>query len=902
MHRIFPFSPRLRFFGAAALLLALSAAAPAAAPQNAAAPGDAAAIAAESSDPAAALSPEQPEAAIAAEPRIRGLAAYEENDLKTAAGYLATALEINPKDAEVAGRLGFSYKELGAYEKALAVLQSAVELDGGQYFYWWWLSDTQRLLGLYDAAYKSMEHAINFAPQEMRKDLNDYLDYTARLADKTQSWENALLHGEFAERHRNNRRVRRFIAEYTVALSLAPPAQDGDREGLNGYTRAYQEMGTQYNYIEQPEVAIDYFQEARDFAAREGNLENVMRNCQSLAISHRMLHDREPEKGAAHMARATAEWREALRIARELDHSDYTRYAQGRLLESLALGGPMDSPELTALRALNDKQVPWKGPVNDFFTAEAVTGELYCRIIEGDFAGARILGGMTLPYYNESTFLSDYQRAVELQLLQALAHFRMGSVSDSLDAVKKAEEKATEARQFVETEAFNRGSGGRVLRHIAVARARAHIQKSQPTDALLALDGQRNVRLLNLLGGLLTDDSARTDTASEQEAIRQRIPWLEKRMAAFEAAGNAEEKARIEGRILQDRERLEWLGRSLDLAAPKDLKFRGIEPVEMPGVRAALPEGAVLLGCAFDPWGGVLVAAGKTATSGHLLEMNEGGAAAAVQAVLAAGSDSAAADAALDRLSTVLLAPCAELLSGASLLIVCGDETLSPLPFAALRLNGKPLVETHAVTRIESAAQLAAFMERPAQAPARLRAFLVRPDSGDLLAQKPEGAQGIVRLAGAEANMERLKADTGAGDMLHFSAMLDTSPPSPTLCPLVLGGAGNAAYLPPARVLAMNLPAAVAGLDWAPVKEGGLLRADLLSALLETFRNAGTAAVVAPLWPVGRETAELFYGTFYGALPQAGRAAALRAAQNAVRAAAPDSPDWSAFVLLGDPR
>lgn len=902
MHRMLPFSPKIRVSAAALLLLALSFGAHPAATPDAAAPGGAAAMAAESSDPVAALSPDQPEAAIAAEPRIRGMAAYEENELEKAAGFLTTALELNPKDAEVAGRLGFAQKEIGSYEKAVASLETAVELDGGNYNYWWWLSDAQRLLGLYDAAFRSMESAVAVAPQEMRKELQEYLDYTAQLADRTPSWENAMQHGAFAERHRATRRVRRQIAEYATALSLAPPAQDGDREALNRFTQVYQEMGTQYNYIAQPEVAVDYFQEARDYAMREGFLENVMRNSQNLAISFRMLYDRDPEHGVYYLERSAAEWRETLRHARDLDNAEYLRYAQGRLTEALAMLRPLDDPELKALRAQNDKQVPWKGPVNDFFTAEAVAGELFCRITEGDYAGARILGEMALPYYTESTFLSDYNRAVEISLLQALAGIRLGNVSDSLDAVDKAEGKATEARQFLDTDAFNRSAGGRVLRHAAVARARAQIFRSQPVEAFLALDSQKNIRLKNLLGGLIVDDSARSDAESELEAIKQRIPWLEQRMAAFDAAGNGEEKVRVEGRILQDQERLLWLGRRLELVSPKDLKYADIRQVEISGVRTALPDGALLLSYAFDPWGGVLVAVGKNATRGHLLEPGEAGILADLRAVQAMAADPAGAEAALARLSDALLAPCAELIAEASLLIVCADENLSALPFPLLRHGGKPLAETHALAHVESAGQLLEYLDRPVEAPARLRAFLVRPGSEGLFENAPQGLAGVVRLAGAEAALDRLTADAVAGEMLHFSTVLDGSPTAPAHCPLVLGGTGNKVYLPPALVLGMRLPAAVAGVDWAPQTAGAPLRTDLLSVMREAFRNAGTAAMAMPLWPVGRETAELFYGTFYGALPQAGRAVALRAAQNAVRAAAPDSPDWSAFVLLGDPR
>ena len=56
----------------------------------------------------------------------------------------------------------------------------------------------------------------------------------------------------------------------------------------------------------------------------------------------------------------------------------------------------MTDPQLVELRAANDQEVPWKGPINEYSVADAVAGEMACRLAEGDVAGARVLVEMLI--------------------------------------------------------------------------------------------------------------------------------------------------------------------------------------------------------------------------------------------------------------------------------------------------------------------------------------------------------------------------------------------------------------------------------------------------------------------------------------------------------------------------
>ena len=137
---------------------------------------------------------------IATEPRQMGMEAYEKGELAKAVEYLGAAHTLDPKDAEVSGRLGFALKETGGYEKAVTVLTEVIAANADNYYYWWWLSDAQRLLGRYKEALESMRKAQDVAPLDTTKELQQYVDYTASLADGGASWENFAKHVEFAKR------------------------------------------------------------------------------------------------------------------------------------------------------------------------------------------------------------------------------------------------------------------------------------------------------------------------------------------------------------------------------------------------------------------------------------------------------------------------------------------------------------------------------------------------------------------------------------------------------------------------------------------------------------------------------------------------------------------------------
>ena len=80
--------------------------------------------------------------------------------------------DLEPSDMTLAARLGFAYKESGAYEKAVELLTFLCDNVPDRPGYWLWLGDAQRLLGAYDAALESMQTMAEVAPEAERDSMS----------------------------------------------------------------------------------------------------------------------------------------------------------------------------------------------------------------------------------------------------------------------------------------------------------------------------------------------------------------------------------------------------------------------------------------------------------------------------------------------------------------------------------------------------------------------------------------------------------------------------------------------------------------------------------------------------------------------------------------------------------
>jgi CHAT domain-containing protein/Flp pilus assembly protein TadD len=269
----------------------------------------------------------------------------------------------------------------------------------------------------------------------------------------------------------------------------------------------------------------------------------------------------------------------------------------------------------------------------------------------------------------------------------------------------------------------------------------------------------------------------------------------------------------------------------------------------------------------------------------------------------------------LRHLFAALVGPVRAHLQGARQLYVVPSGVLNLIPFGALLDGDRPLVEDFAVTMLPAASALL-HVRRPIPPRARLLALGNPAFASKSLAALPaaEAEARAVAAAlpggevwlGADASEARLKGAVASVDILHLATHGEPNPQAPLFSALHLApGEGEDGRLEVHEILRLDLRAALvvlsacqtalqAGLG-APLPAGEDF-IGLIAALLE----AGAASVLATLWPVAdRSTAELM-GTFYRALPQEGRAQALRSAQRALRRRHPHPFFWAPFVLVGD--
>jgi len=827
---------------------------------------------------------------LAADPKTAGMEAYEKNDLKKAAQLLREAAALDPNDMEVARRLGFALKETGNYEEALAVLERVVAAVPDDYYHWWWLSDTQRLLGRYAESLKSMERSARLASADLREELQEYVDYTARLAATDKSWENAAVHMDFAERHRANRRVRRQIAEMMTALSLAPEVAPDDREGLGRRAHICQQLGIQHIYIEEPEVAVDWFSEAAKLSEMGAFPGDRLQALKEWAGALWAMARQQLEQADSLLEQASALYATALGLALEIKEIPQERQTRALLLRTRARLTAFDDPDFVALRERNFMEVPRKGPVNEFSVAEAVAVEAELRLVEGDFAGARILLEMAMPYFEESTYLTDYHRFTELQLQLAQAWLRLSQPAAASESIEKARKKAEEARAFIDYDAFNRGQGALLLRRMACAGVRALAAAGSSGDMLLTAAEQGVERAAYYrMRGVLADDASRRDIAAEADVIRMRLPMLEQRLRDAEERGDAPEAERLRARVARDQDRLAWLDGIPDgnLSLLRD--YRPAPVLGGDRFRKCLAGNTAVLHLLSDEYGTVAVITGKEASVAMECVLTDSEAARLAEQIRKGGD---AASKALERLRTVLLAPIVERLRQlpADFLVVCADIGISGLPLEVLlgsADSGGPAIRT---TRLTYASQLDAVPAVSGQ----LSSIAVDATA----ANAPEFSD-LLRIW---KDAQRTVTDTPApGSGLLLRVVLNQLPPDPLYCRLRFGSDAPPAELTVSQLLRdkpWQTGEILMAWDAADAAQSRL-RPELAMLLWEVARLSGASALLMPAWAQDPQCAAAFFAALAQHLDAGSFIEAVGRAREDMRQSRPEDPGWMAFTCWG---
>ncbi len=305
-----------------------------------------------------------------------------------------------------------------------------------------------------------------------------------------------------------------------------------------------------------------------------------------------------------------------------------------------------------------------------------------------------------------------------------------------------------------------------------------------------------------------------------------------------------------------------------------------------------------------------------------------------VERFIAAIQGSAPDSALGERLGSMLLGPAAAALGpGVTRLVLVPDDALHRVPFPALRLHGRYVVERYALAQAPSAAVAADLWRRPARAGPRrvlafgdpafprddpalppatrahFAAFAQRGGLPPLPASAAEArAAGSlfpgsdVRLgrAASEAALRRLGLDGFSIIHLATHALVDEAALGRSAIALAPGG-GEDGFVTSGDLAQLKLDADLVVLSGCGTALGVIVGGEGIRGLTAPLLEAGARAVVGTLWPIGDASAADFVASFYRALGRGQTTAdALRSAQ-LERIAEPAGPrSWAGFEIVGN--
>lgn len=813
--------------------------------------------------------------------RQMGQSAYQEGRLEDAIKMLTVAADYLPEDTELLASLGYALKETGKYERAVEKLKRASELSGADAGIWLWLGDAYRLMGNYEESYRALMTARDVASPEQAEEFNNYVTYTQALMDLAPSWDNFETHRDFVGRHQQTGRVLRQIDEYRAALRVAPTPEAGNKDDLYRIGWVNLQIGTQYAYLKFPALAVDYYLEAMDYYTQAESSGDLMRVHQNLALAYEELAARYPLKRKEHLESAATQWRISMESAKKAGEAEFTRHTQGGLLAALAVIRPLDDQELSGLREALSKEIPRRGPINDYSIASATRGEVACRLAEEDLGGARILIEMADEYYKETGFLVDLEyRAAALTQLAEI-YLEQDHAKRAAEVAGQAIEQVNALRQYLDTDGFLRSANPQTLREAASVLARAALRDGSPEQAFEALE-QYQAKLGNdLLGARVNDEAWRTDFATEEKLLLEREGWLRAELDSATAARDTERIDWLTERLADNGSRVRRLGLAAGLPPESRISYRPITPLTALEAQAALPANLSVLHLVTGKRGGAAVLMTGSEVKGA--ELPEAAADKIEELVyklrLACDAgDEAEATAQAAALRTALLDPLAGMLPVTGGLAFAGDQITLLLPLRLLDPEGEIVP---ASLGLFNAAGVS-FLDRIAGV------------------RRGSVATGVEAVDGATP-LEMLGASPASGGA-RLTVSLDVDSEDPTFALWSPQGSNDITQSSlTASLLKLDLQQSLIALDLELSGGRSHTAQQHFAAIGELAWRSGCGAVILNQWRVAPEVRNTFLSTLNDALLSSSPLDAFQLAKDAVRIAHPKSTDWAAFVYLGAP-
>jgi CHAT domain-containing protein/Tfp pilus assembly protein PilF len=438
----------------------------------------------------------------------------------------------------------------------------------------------------------------------------------------------------------------------------------------------------------------------------------------------------------------------------------------------------------------------------------------------------------------------------------------------------------------------------------------------KPGEAFFMAERARARAFLDQLGNERPSLQAGSNTKlTEQEiTLREEMASLEKHLQEEESAPlsqqNAAHIALLNDKIKEKRSEYEQLLVQLKLDNPEYASLVTVSPISITETQKLLDENTTLL--SYFVAGDTTLAFIVKRDSLEVVELPV-----SEQEIIKANSDFRSrkdfedpAASGLANLYTRLVAPLRSRLT-TSLIGIIPHRELNYVPFAALYDGQHYLSDDYLLFSLPSASVLSYVKGRAKiETPKLLVLAYARPEGMPFLKKAEEEVQAIAALYGTqpvlgnEATEEMIDTRAGGYNLLHMAAHGQLDSANPLFSRIVLAPGGKQdGMLRVQEVYGLDLKAMdLVVLSACETQLGALSRGDDLIGLSRAFIYAGTSSVVASLWKVDDQATSVLMTTFYTHLKEGkGKAQALQAAQNEVRAQYPKPSHWAAFVLTGDP-
>jgi tetratricopeptide (TPR) repeat protein len=503
-------------------------------------------------------------------------------------------------------------------------------------------------------------------------------------------------------------------------------------------------------------------------------------------------------------------------------------------------------------------------------------------------------------------------------------HEGMGEVSQAISCYQSAAEKI---EQMAATLAADEHRSAFVGDKLAPYEALVTLYESEnPTLAFTWAEQARSRSLLNLLAAgirpkVRIDDEMDAKRAERLQQIRDELNWLYTRLTRGVAPGETGAPAAVPetwGKIEEREQEATSIWRSLQGRHAEELSFIREAPLTPADIQQDLPAGTALVEY-FVARGQVIVFV-ITHQDVHSFQLGPISEVLALMESLAFQFSKFQYGPAyyqrhrdvllqntrdiLEKLAQKLIMPLWSKLSTANALMIIPHGPLHSLPFQSLRIDGKYLIETHAVSYAPSAAVLKFCWKKPdysGQGKSLLvgvpdeRISHVHTEIQSLSAIMP----GADVLLGDEATFEHVKQAASSSSVLHLAAHGLFRPEAPLLSSIHLADR----WLAVQDIYDLELKATLVTLSACETGLGHDAGGDDLVGMVRGFLHAGAASLIVSLWTVDDESMTKLMTKFYSHwMAGHSKVESLRHAQLELLKEYEHPYYWSPLILTGSER